>query len=231
MLVLRTYPSDSLFAADFSETIPIFEQDACVLKAEDTNLRDLPTRELPAEMSTVLGSEQIYLHGETLVLPSKDSPVLPTEEGFDQVRGFDRSTYRLCSTGDGYAMSSPSRYVRLGEQILGPISEAELRDLALRGGVTARTPVSSDHANWTTAADVPGIVFAPTSASRVATPSVPASVSCPDQNNLRLVVRFPDGRIASYPLAIGQYETGNAGSCGISDPRRGSGHPSCRVTG
>jgi hypothetical protein len=55
-----------------------------VLKAEDTNLRASPTGELPAEMPSVLGHEQIYLHGETLVLPSEDSPVLPTEEGFGQ---------------------------------------------------------------------------------------------------------------------------------------------------
>ena len=56
-------------------------------------------------------------------------------------------------------MSSLAWYVRLGDRVLGPMSEAELRDLALRGSVTAQTPVSQDKTNWTEAAAVQGIVF------------------------------------------------------------------------
>lgn len=59
-------------------------------------------------------------------------------------------------------MSSTFWFVRLGDRVLGPLSEAELRDLALRGGVTAQTPVSQDKATWTEAAAVQGIVFGAT---------------------------------------------------------------------
>lgn len=56
-------------------------------------------------------------------------------------------------------MSSTSWYIRLGDQVLGPVSESELRDLALRGGVTARTLVSPDKLNWKEAASIRDLVF------------------------------------------------------------------------
>ena len=56
-------------------------------------------------------------------------------------------------------MSSSTWYVRLGDQVLGPISHDELRDRALQGSVTAQTQVSRDGTDWTEAATVPGIVF------------------------------------------------------------------------
>ena len=66
-------------------------------------------------------------------------------------------------------MSSAGWYIRLGDQVLGPLSEAELRDLALRGSVTAQTPVSQDKINWTEAVAVQGMVFG---AARPPTPPV-----------------------------------------------------------
>jgi len=58
-------------------------------------------------------------------------------------------------------MSSTAWYVRLGDQVLGPISDAELRDRAMQGDVTAQTPVSRDGKGWTEVVNVPGIVFRP----------------------------------------------------------------------
>jgi hypothetical protein len=52
-------------------------------------------------------------------------------------------------------------YIRLKQEILGPLSEAELRDLAQRGGLRSDTPVSQDRTRWATAASVEGIVFPP----------------------------------------------------------------------
>lgn len=71
-------------------------------------------------------------------------------------------------------MSNTAWYVRLGDQILGPISDPELRDLALRGGVKAQTPVSLDKTNWIEAAAVSGIVFG---AIPPRTPQVTSSVA------------------------------------------------------
>jgi hypothetical protein len=56
-------------------------------------------------------------------------------------------------------MASQGWYIRLDEQVLGPISEAELRDLAMRGAANAQTPVSCDGVSWTEAATLPGITF------------------------------------------------------------------------
>lgn len=69
-------------------------------------------------------------------------------------------------------MSNQGWYLRLKQEILGPLSEAELRDLAQRGALLPDTPVSQDRTRWTTAASVAGIVFPP--------PPPPAHAS-PDQ--------------------------------------------------
>ena len=58
-------------------------------------------------------------------------------------------------------MSHPRWYLRLGQEILGPLSETELRELAQRGGLFPETPVSPDGTNWTTAASLEGLVFPP----------------------------------------------------------------------
>jgi hypothetical protein len=58
-------------------------------------------------------------------------------------------------------MSNQDWYLRLSQEILGPLSEAELRDLAQRGGLLPDTPVSQDRTRWTTAASVEGLVFPP----------------------------------------------------------------------
>ena len=56
-------------------------------------------------------------------------------------------------------MSSTTWYVRLDEQVLGPVSDAELRDLVKQGGVTPQTPVSSGNATWIDASAVQGVFF------------------------------------------------------------------------
>lgn len=52
-------------------------------------------------------------------------------------------------------------YLRLQDQVLGPLPEAELCDLAARGAVTAETLVSQDKATWTRAGGLPNLVFQP----------------------------------------------------------------------
>ena len=54
-------------------------------------------------------------------------------------------------------MSSTTWLVRLGDQVLGPISGTELRDRAMQGSLTAQTPVSCDGTNWTEAATVDAV--------------------------------------------------------------------------
>lgn len=56
-------------------------------------------------------------------------------------------------------MAEPTWHVRLNDEVVGPMSEAELCDLARRGGIGADTPVSQDSSRWIEAQDVPGIVF------------------------------------------------------------------------
>ena len=75
-------------------------------------------------------------------------------------------------------MSTSTWYVRLGDQVLGPISDADLRDRAVQGSVTAQTPVSSDGTNWMEAAAVTGIVFTP-SLPPMAPPSLPPELHHP----------------------------------------------------
>ena len=72
-------------------------------------------------------------------------------------------------------MSSTTWFVRLDDQVLGPIPDADLRNRAPWGSVTDKTPVSSDGANWVEAAAVAGIVFGP------ALPPTPAAL---DQKQL-----------------------------------------------
>ena len=72
-------------------------------------------------------------------------------------------------------MSSTTWYVRLGDQVLGPISDADLRDRAMQGSVTPQTPVSNDGTTWMEAGTVRGIEFGATSAR----PSPPLSAPEP----------------------------------------------------
>lgn len=88
-------------------------------------------------------------------------------------------------------MSSATWYIRLGGQVLGPISDAELRDLAMHGGVTSQTPVSKEQTQWIPAAAVAEIVFG-------AAPAVQAQV--PQSTPLQAATggRFDSAAIADW---------------------------------
>lgn len=74
-------------------------------------------------------------------------------------------------------MSSAGWYISLGNQVHGPLSESQLRELAQRGSVTAQTPVSRDKTKWMAAAAVQGIVFGvvPPPRTQVSSPPSPQS--------------------------------------------------------
>jgi len=76
-------------------------------------------------------------------------------------------------------MSSGQWYIRLGNEEIGPLSNDELRDLALRGGIQPQAPVSQDRTTWVNATTVPGLVFRPQSMPPAMAPvsSLPASPS------------------------------------------------------
>lgn len=56
-------------------------------------------------------------------------------------------------------MSTTGWFIRLENQVLGPMSEAEVLELAKRGGITPQTPVSMDGVRWSIAANIPQIIF------------------------------------------------------------------------
>lgn len=58
-------------------------------------------------------------------------------------------------------MASTKWYIQLRGQVIGPMSEAELRELAAHGGTMPQTPVSRDGVTWTTAVSVPGLQVGP----------------------------------------------------------------------
>lgn len=51
-------------------------------------------------------------------------------------------------------------YIRIQGDVIGPLSENELRDLARRGGLTAETVTSRDGTFWSEAAGISGLEFA-----------------------------------------------------------------------
>jgi GYF domain 2 len=51
----------------------------------------------------------------------------------------------------------PSRwYVRLANETIGPVTDAEFHELVQKGGIGPRTPVSSDRETWVPAHNIPG---------------------------------------------------------------------------
>lgn len=54
-------------------------------------------------------------------------------------------------------------FLRLGNDVFGPLSERELRELARRGGVVAGTDVSRDGTLWFKASEIPSMEFGATS--------------------------------------------------------------------
>ena len=65
-------------------------------------------------------------------------------------------------------------YVRLGGEAVGPLSAAELKDLAGRGGLAPDTPVSRDGVGWVPAAKVRGLALPVASPASATPPTVPA---------------------------------------------------------
>src|SRR5580700_10957971 len=69
----------------------------------------------------------------------------------------------------------PSRwYVRLANETIGPVTDAEFYELVQKGGIGPRTPVSSDRETWIPAQAIPGFAARLLSPpfSLAATPSV-----------------------------------------------------------
>src|ERR1700722_15809345 len=55
-------------------------------------------------------------------------------------------------------------HIKLGAETIGPLTGAEIRDLALKGSVRPETRVSTNQVNWSDAASIPGLTFGPPSA-------------------------------------------------------------------
>lgn len=54
----------------------------------------------------------------------------------------------------------PSRwYVRLANETIGPVTDAEFHELVQKGGIGPRTPVSSDRETWVPAHNIPGFAI------------------------------------------------------------------------
>src|SRR5580704_15417726 len=51
----------------------------------------------------------------------------------------------------------PTRwYIKLANEAIGPVTDAELQELVQKGGIGPRTPVSSDRQTWVPAHAIPG---------------------------------------------------------------------------
>jgi RsiW-degrading membrane proteinase PrsW (M82 family) len=71
--------------------------------------------------------------------------------------GDDPKSGRLAGTRNAMPMSW---HIRLGAQMIGPLTSEELRLLSLRGAIQPDTPVSPNETQWMTAASLPGLQFA-----------------------------------------------------------------------
>jgi len=58
-------------------------------------------------------------------------------------------------------MSQPQWYVRIADEVLGPISGAELKDLAEKGAIGTDTQISQDGSTWMETGQVSSITVAP----------------------------------------------------------------------
>jgi hypothetical protein len=69
----------------------------------------------------------------------------------------------------------PSRwYIKLANETIGPVTDAEFEELVQKGGIGPRTPVSSDRETWVPAHAIPGFAarLLNPPLSRAATPGV-----------------------------------------------------------
>ena len=66
-------------------------------------------------------------------------------------------------------------FVQLGDTILGPVSDAELQELARRGSIAAHTQVTYDHSNWLPAGNLTGLQIGPNATFPGAPPETQAT--------------------------------------------------------